>query len=261
MDQLTASEAEQIAQYKRDHGLISVSSISKDSPEAVTEARRAEIIESFLRAHKNQLMRDDTRGKFCFLASNRQDTNDAIAIADIDYATLARLTVLAGHISYHTPEKSKKGEECMRKSNTIMRSVSGGRVNATEDDIRKILRLPTATWVNFWETAIKHQYITGNDQDGYLLADIYRYGQLERGTSTHVQKVYIAPLRQLYNSGKVVTAQGVRDGKISDHKMIGKVIKLAVYHMHPTTNQLVSNPQEPDVCNLRARLRRRWAIR
>lgn len=145
----------------------------------------------------NDRIRDDTRGKFVFLDIDRKPPK--INIADIDYSTLSRLCALSAYIEYSNKiskkhkgknnshkEVTKGTEETVeaeqlagenikkdKRKNIIMRASRRGRAKATQKDIRKILNLPTKTWRKFWEECETKGYITGNDDEGYQLIDIF----------------------------------------------------------------------------------------
>lgn len=238
-----------------------------------------ERLQKWFKQHaENGKIRDDSRDKFVFMILNR--SKKEVSIQDIDFATLTRLAVLSSHLQYHGRRKKKneKEKEEKRKENTednekgseqkenienkkeekkeereivrtnyIMRSDVNGRVRATKKDIRKILNLPSSTWEHFWSTCMERGYITGDDENGYQMVDIFRYGRLDRKKSAQVQKLYTDAFKCLYTSGRVVGPKKKARGlKNSDHKLIGMLIYLAAYHMYPKTNELVANPHEID---------------
>lgn len=233
----------------------------------------------------NEKIRDDSRGKFVFLEINRKSPK--INIADINYATLSRLCALSAYIEYNKKAKKKtekdtdileaaaedivetakteqpadKNTKKAKKKNIIMRSSYRSHTRATEKDIRRILGLPTKTWRRFWNTCKEHGYITGDDDEGYQLISIFTYGKLDRKKSTKIQKLYIDAFMRLYRSGRIATPAKMVKGeriptkiseiKISDHRLIGALIYLATNHMCPGTNEIVANPDEPDVYQLK----------
>ena len=219
-------------------------------------------------------------------------------LRDIDYATTARLTMLGTHAKYigrsryhkedqedaivedmlrngainpvdefkyemrRKKENGKKGNRKKRPANHInyiMRSANNGRVHASKADIPDALGVPYATWNKFWCECIEKGYISGDEEHGYVLTDVFRYGELPRGKFSHIQKIYTSVLCDLYHDGYVQAERGegnaakknIRKIKCSDHRLIGMLLHLAAYHMHPETNELVENPMETDINQLR----------
>lgn len=187
---------------------------------------------------------DHNRGKFVFaLPQGASGTN----VSDIDYATLCRLAVLSTHLQYHGRQHKADGSSAFRDECYIMCADCNGRTRATKRDIRRILNLPLATWESFWNICTTHGYITGNDEDGYQLVDVLRYGQLDRKKSHTIQKIYAHALHQLYDNGRIVGSGRDRTIKRSDHRLIGMLMHLAINHMCARTNEIVANPKEPDL--------------
>ena len=198
---------------------------------------------------------------FVFIHLRKSSLEFGRPLVDIPPAILFRLSILACHLA--------------RNDALLMCACRGGRKSMTKKDIKKCLGLPRATFLRFWDTVYapevkEDKYIIGNDEDGYCLIlnaervaktvlengekkfvpqqmPLYRYGQLERGRSVRVQKLYINAMQALYNNGMVECEDGsLRKIRPTDHAALGRLILLTPY-LHEEENILCSNPYEKRV--------------
>lgn len=179
-------------------------------------------------------------------------------LVDVSPAILFRVSLLACHLA--------------RNDTILMCACRGGRRKMTRKDIKKCLGLPRSTFLRFWDAVyspdpLPGRYIIGDDVDGYRLVldaetvakkvsengqhrvvshqmPLFRYGQLEKGRSVRVQKLYINAMQALYNNGLVECEDGsYRKIRPTDHVTLGRLILLAPY-LHEEENVLCLNPYE-----------------
>lgn len=234
--------------------------VTAKMPDANTK-KDEETLKKYREQHEHNMEKD--RGEpFVFVHINSGAVQNGSPLVNIAPAALSRLAVLACHISYG--------------DNVLMIACRGGTRRMTQRDIKKCLNLPRATFNRFWdsvhaEAPADGKYIIGNDETGYRLTvyaekrtnnvknedgkietesqlvSLFRYGQLDRGRSQAVQKMYINVLQNLYYGGQVQQPDGsYRAIAPTDHRAIGRILLLLPY-LHEEENALCWNPHEKNV--------------
>lgn len=180
----------------------------------------------YIQKDENAQKVDVTRGRFVFVGLERGAVSRREQLApNIKFETLTRLCIMAGYLKW--------------ESEDIMCSQENAKKVITHNGMRKALGLSSATFRNFLRDAMDHGYITGSNEDGYKLNQIFWRGRIH---GAYVQRLYVDALEQLYFKG---TVNGNKI-KPSDHRKIGKVLALTPY-IHIEENILCWNPREKDV--------------